>query len=338
MIDSEGENVGVLSPRRRIEAVRVVDETLRDGLQSAGVRDPSLDEKVRLLHAMAEIGVDTVSVGLPAAGERAARDVAELARAIVASKLRLRPTAAARTTEGDVHAIAEASARAGTAIEVYAFVGASPIRHLVEGVDTPRLVSRIEVAARAARRAGLRFCLVTEDTTRSSPDVLRLLFRAAIDAGAARLCLCDTVGCADPHGTMALVTFARRALAEAGAAHIELDWHGHNDRGLALANALAALRAGIDGVHGTALGVGERTGNTRIEHLLLAMADREMRRAPDEGALARYAELAEAALLAPAAPAASFVRASSPRELGGPSPANEAPSSSLPRRALPAYR
>ena len=189
----------------RTQRVCVVDETLRDGLQSAGVRDPSLDEKLGLLHAMAEIGVDSVSVGLPAAGERAARDVTELARAIVSSRLTLRPTAAARTTEGDVRAIAEASARAGTAIEVYAFIGASPIRQLVDELDTARVVARIEVAARAAKSAGLAFCLVTEDTTRSTPEVLRLLFRVAVDGGASRLCLCDTVGCADPYGTTALI-------------------------------------------------------------------------------------------------------------------------------------
>jgi 2-isopropylmalate synthase len=166
---------------------------------------------------------------------------------------------------------------------------------------TALLVSRIQVAAHAARAAGLVFCLVTEDTTRSTPDVLRVLFRAAVDAGAARLCLCDTVGCADPHGTTALVEFARRTLADAGASRVELDWHGHNDRGLALANALAAVRAGIDRVHGTALGVGERTGNTRIEHLLLSMGDSGARRPPDEAALGRYASVAEAALTVPGA-------------------------------------
>jgi 2-isopropylmalate synthase len=290
-------NVAEVAPLRDpARRARVVDETLRDGLQSAGVRDPSIEQKIQFLHAMADIGVDVVSLGLPAAGERAARDVTELARAIASSRLSLKPTAAARTTEGDVLAIAEASARAGIPIEVYAFIGVSPIRQMVEGWDTALLVGRVEVAARTARAAGLPFCLVTEDTTRSSPEVLRLLFRAAVDAGASRLCLCDTVGHADPYGTSALIAFTRQTLADLGATHVELDWHGHNDRGLALANALAAVRSGIDRVHGTALGTGERTGNPSIEQLLLAMGVRGGRRTPNEGALGRYRNLAVHAL------------------------------------------
>ena len=291
---------------------RVVDETLRDGLQSTGIRDPSLEEKIQLLHAMTDVGVDMVCVGLPAAGERAARDVAELARAIASAKLPLRPTAAARTTEGDVRAVAEASQRAGTPIEVYAFIGGSPIRQMVEGWDTALLVSRVEIAARTAQREGLSFCLVTEDTTRSSPDVLRPLFRAAVNAGASRLCLCDTVGHADPSGATALIAFARQVLAEMGAAYVQLDWHGHNDRGLALANALAAVRAGIDRVHGTALGVGERTGNPRIEHLLVGLGEMGERPSPDARALERYGSMAASALdvVVPSERA----RASAPRE------------------------
>jgi 2-isopropylmalate synthase len=299
---------------------RVVDETLREGLQSPGVRDPSLDQKLCLLFAMAEIGVSMVSLGLPAASERASRDVAELARAIATSKLPLRPTAAARTMEADVRAVGDASQRAGTAIEVYAFVGSSPMRQLVEGWDTPLLVSRVEAAAKTAASAGLPFCLVTEDTTRSSREVLRALFAAAVDGGASRLCLCDTVGYADPHGTAALIAFTRETLAELGAPHVELDWHGHNDRGLGLANALAAVRAGIERVHGTALGFGERTGNPRVEHLLSRMAEMGLRPHPDARALDRYRSVAAVALGVTADADARLVRGPARVEAAQPQP------------------
>lgn len=270
---------------------RVIDETLRDGLQSAAAFDPPLDRKILLLHAMVGIGVDAVSIGLPAAGPRAVRDATELAREIRAGRLPIRATAAARTMEGDVHAIADVSARAGISIDVYAFIGSSPIRSLVEGWGLPFLIERIRSAGLAAQRAGLPYCLVMEDTTRTPPDVLRELFSAAIDVGAVRLCLCDTVGHADPHGTRALVTFAKETLAGLGAPQLELDWHGHNDRGLALANALAAALAGVTGVHGTAGGIGERTGNTPMAELVTQLVASGARSEPKAGALQRYRDL-----------------------------------------------
>ena len=270
---------------------RVIDETLRDGLQSASAFDPPLDRKIAMLHAMVGIGVDAISVGLPAAGPRAVRDATELAREIRAARLPIRATAAARTVEGDVNAIAEVSSRAGIAIDVYAFIGSSPIRSLVEGWSVPFLIERIRAAGLTAQKAGLPFCLVMEDTTRTPPEVLRDLFSAAIDVGAVRLCLCDTVGHADPFGVRALVTFARETIAGLGVPNLELDWHGHNDRGLALANGLAAARAGVTGVHGTAGGVGERTGNTPMAELVSELGRAGARTMPGAPELQRYRDL-----------------------------------------------
>jgi 2-isopropylmalate synthase len=260
------------------------------------VVDPPIARKIELLHAMAAIGVDVVSIGIPAAGERAARDTTALAAEIARSRLPLQPTAAARTLEADVAAVARVSERVGLPIAVYAFVASSPIRQYAEGWDLDFLVRGVATAGEAARRAGLPFCMVTEDTTRSPPATLSLLYRAAIDAGASGLCLCDTVGHASPHGTEALVSFTRRELARLGAPDLSLDWHGHDDRGLALANALAAVRCGVDRVHGTALGFGERTGNTRIDHLAFALSDLRLRPAPPPAALERYQRIAAYAL------------------------------------------
>ncbi|MEI8255052.1 MAG: 2Fe-2S iron-sulfur cluster-binding protein [Deltaproteobacteria bacterium] len=274
----------------------VVDETLRDGLQSASVLDPSIEAKIGLLHAMAALGVDVVSVGLPAAGARAEADAARLAREIVDAKLGMIPTGAARTTKKDVYAVARAAERAGTPIEVYAFIGTSPIRQYVENWDMDFLLSHIREACEAARDAGLPFCLVTEDTTRTPPAAIAQLYAAAVDAGASRLCLCDTVGHADPNGTKALVEFVKATLVGLGATHVGLDWHGHNDRGLALGNAIAAVQAGVGRVHGTALGLGERTGNARLEHLLLALESMGARTVRPAAAYEKFEGLAASAL------------------------------------------
>ncbi|WP_437547345.1 2-isopropylmalate synthase [Sorangium sp. So ce367] len=287
---------------RGARPVEVLDETLRDGIQGVSTMNPPRALKIELLHAMASVGVDVVNLGMPATGPRQFDDACLLAREIVASRLPLGLTAAARTLAADVEEVARVAERTGAPIMVYAFIGSSPIRHFVEGWGPDFLARSVDEAGRAAAAAGLPFCLVAEDATRSPPDMLRTLFRAAVDAGAARLCLCDTTGHVTPPGVEALVAFARRELGALGATGIELDWHGHNDRGLGLAAALWAVASGVERVHATALGVGERTGNTCLE-LLVDNLGRLGARAPvPRERLAAYCAAASRALAWPVAP------------------------------------
>jgi isopropylmalate/homocitrate/citramalate synthase len=109
---------------------------------------------------------------------------------------------------------------------------------------------------------------VTEDTTRADPESLRRLFTAAIRAGAKRLCVADTVGHSTPNGARAVVTFVKSLIEELGA-DVGIDWHGHRDRGFGVASSLAALDAGATRLHGAALGIGERCGNTPIDLLIV---------------------------------------------------------------------
>jgi 2-isopropylmalate synthase len=151
---------------------------------------------------------------------------------------------------------------------VYAFIGSSPIRQYVEQWDVSLIAKRSAEAIDVAVKAGLPVAFVTEDTTRSRPDALTTLFRMAVDHGAARVCLSDTVGHATPDGVRNLVQFTRSVIAGTGA-DVGIDWHGHNDRGFALENAIWALEFGADRVHATALGIGERVGNAPMELLLM---------------------------------------------------------------------
>lgn len=247
----------------------LLDDTLRDGLQSTIVKQPSLPERAELLAAMARANVGSVNLGLPVVSRAAFADILELARE--ARRLGLGVVVAGRTLEADMRAIARLSETLGFAVEGHAFVGASAIRAEVEGWSHELVRERTTTAIRLLARAGLEAAFVTEDTTRSHPETLRTLFRAALDAGATRLCLCDTVGHATPEGVRRLVRFTRAVAVEHGT-KVALDWHGHADRGLALANALVAVEAGVDRVHGTALGVGERAGNTPIELLALNLS------------------------------------------------------------------
>ncbi len=249
--------------------VKVVDETLRDGLQNATAVDPPLAAKIELLERMARIGVDVVSVGLPAASQRSREEAVVLCAAIRDRRLPLRPTAAARTVANDVLAVAEVQQKTGVEVEAYAFIGSSPIRHFAENWDTAFLLKHVTEAANAAAKERVPFTLVTEDTTRARPEILEQLFKAALGAGAARLCLCDTVGHATPDGVARLVRFTKDLLVATGHEDVGLDWHAHNDRGLALQTALWASEFGVERVHGTALGIGERVGNVPLELLVL---------------------------------------------------------------------
>lgn len=277
-------------------APAVLDDTLRDGLQNGSVRMPELAARRAIVERAIALGIDCVNLGLPAASERAFDEILELCRFIRDGGSNLRVACAGRTLVHDMARVVEVAERSGLALEAHCFVGSSPLRLEAEGwtsADVERwTVEAIDVAV----KAGLETTFVTEDTTRSTPELLERLFARALDHGARRLCLCDTVGHATPDGVRRLVAFARALVVRAGReSEVLLDWHGHNDRGLALANALAAVEAGVDRVHATAFGIGERVGNTPLELLLLNLAlDGTWTR--DLGALVAYAETAASAL------------------------------------------
>lgn len=249
-------------------SVTILDESLRDGIQSPSVVDPPIADKVQMLHLMEQLGIQHVTLGFPGASKRAYEDVLRLTQEIVDQGMTLRPACAARTVIRDIEPILEISATTGVEIEVMTFIGSSPVRALIEEWDQQMLVQRTGEAIQFATSAGNPVTYVTEDTTRSCPITLEQLFTVALENGAKGLCLCDTVGHATPEGVQSLVAFARRIIDQVGVS-ARIDWHGHNDRGLALHNALAAFKAGADRIHTTVLGIGERCGNTPLEQLLI---------------------------------------------------------------------
>jgi 2-isopropylmalate synthase len=250
------------------KGVSFFDETLRDGLQNPSVADPNVERKLKLLHLMDAIGIDVADIGLPGSSQRAFDDVLRMCREITDNKLALGVACAGRTVVSDITPMIDISQRAGMPVEIYTFIGSSPIRQYAEGWDLDLILRRSAEAIDTGVKAGLPVTYVTEDTTRSRPEVLATLFKMAIDHGVSRVCLCDTVGHATPDGVRNLIGFTKSIIIGSGA-RVGIDWHGHNDRGLALENALWALEFGADRVHGTALGIGERVGNAQMELILL---------------------------------------------------------------------
>ncbi len=250
------------------QTIELNDETLRDGLQSPSVLSPPIEKKVELLHLMAALGIHGVNIGLPGAGLHVQKQVARLAREIVDQKLAIAPNCAARTLEADIQPIVAISQQVGIPIEAATFIGSSPIRQYVENWELDRLVKYTADAVSYTVNNGLPNMFVTEDTVRARPETIRKLYTTAIECGARRVVITDTVGHATPSGVTALVRFMKEVVADTGE-EVKIDWHGHRDRGLSIPNSVAALRAGIDRVHACALGIGERCGNTPMDILLM---------------------------------------------------------------------
>ena len=269
--------------------VMLDDETLRDGLQSPSVHTPTIEQKLRILHLMEALGIDTADLGLPGAGPHVVRDVERLAREIVNGRLRVHANCAARTLVSDIVPIVEVSQRTGLAIECGAFLGSSPIRQYAEDWTIDRLQRMADEAVSFAVKEGIEVMFVTEDTTRADPDSLRALYSTAIRAGARRVCIADTVGHATPAGARAVVRFVQTVIDECGGG-IGIDWHGHRDRDLALENSLAAMEAGATRLHGAAIGIGERVGNTPMDALIVNLVLMGMRQA-DLSRLPEYCEV-----------------------------------------------
>src|SRR6267154_1646682 len=261
--------------------VTLDDETLRDGLQNPSVHDPSIEEKIEILHLMESLGIEMVNIGLPAAGPRAYADAEALAKEIAGSRMKIRPNCAARTHENDIRPIAEISQRAGIAVEAGLFIGSSRIRRQVEEWSVDYLLKTTENAVKFGVAQGLPVMYVTEDTIRTDADTVRALYATAIRCGARSIVLCDTVGHATPMGAYNLVKFVRENVVLPFGETIRVDWHGHCDRGLAVANSFAAIAAGANQIQTATNSLGERVGNTPTELMLvnmrlLGMIDRDL--------------------------------------------------------------
>jgi 2-isopropylmalate synthase len=273
------------------QGLQFYDESLRDGIQSPSALDPNIEDKKQILALQDRCGIHVTDIGLPGAGPRAVADVTALATFARDQRLRIELTCAARTHANDIRPVLEISQKVGVPIETMAFLGSSPIRQYAEGWDVPKLSALVKDAVRLATSEGGACTFVTEDTVRSRPETLRELFAVALGEGAKGLCICDTVGHVTPSGVRHILTWVKKVVTDLGHPQTVIDWHGHNDRGLGLVNAVAAAEAGARRVHGTILGVGERVGNTAIDQLLVNMRLLGVQWDGDLAALREYTEL-----------------------------------------------
>tara|TARA_B100001287_G_scaffold134749_1_gene113435 strand:+ start:1 stop:1257 length:1257 start_codon:yes stop_codon:yes gene_type:complete len=260
------------NPANHPHGVWFDDETLRDGLQSPSARNPTIDEKKELLSYMENLGIQKVDLGLPGAGPFHREHINAMLSHIIDNEYQIRPGAAVRTLMQDIEPLVEMQQQHGIQIQASAFLGTSPIRQYTEGWTMEKLISTMEKAVSYAVENDVPVMFVTEDTTRSNPDDVKAIYQRAMELGVRRLCVCDTCGHVTPNGVKKLLNFIDEEVIKDGGYQrneIEVNWHGHQDRGLGVANNIAAVEAGADVIHGTALGVGERAGNAPLDQTLV---------------------------------------------------------------------
>ena len=263
------------NPSNHPHGVWFDDETLRDGLQSPSARNPDIEQKIELIDYMEKLGIQKVDLGLPGAGPFHIGHIDAMLTHMGENGYELRPGCAVRTVVSDIEPLVELQAKHERQIQASAFLGTSPIRQFAEGWTMERILSTAEKAVTFAVDNDIPVMFVTEDTTRSKPEDIKAVYTRAIELGADRICVCDTCGHATPNGVRKLLTFIQdEVIPDAGVkrADIEVNWHGHQDRGLGVANNLAAVEAGADVIHGTALGVGERAGNAPLDQTLVNLS------------------------------------------------------------------
>ncbi|MER8457657.1 homocitrate synthase [Mesorhizobium sp. M1300] len=233
------------------------DTTLRDGEQAPGVAFTTT-EKLEIAESLAAAGVTEIEIGTPVMGA----DEIETIRAAVARRLPVRLMAWCRMTSLDLDAAIESGVHA-----VNLSLPASDIQLAAKlGLDKAGALQVIEHMVRRAAAAGFFVAVGCEDASRANRDHLARVIETAARAGASRVRLADTVGVLDPFSTFELVA---QLVAQSP---IDLEFHAHNDLGLAAANTLAAIRAGARHASVTVLGLGERAGNAALEELAAAMA------------------------------------------------------------------
>jgi 2-isopropylmalate synthase len=244
------------------------DTTLRDGEQSPGC-SMYIAEKLRLARQLEKLGVDVIEAGFAVASEGDSAAVAEVARHVRGPRI----ASLSRAKEEDILAAARALEHADRS-RIHIFLASSDI-HLEYKLRATR-EQATEMADKAVRFARKYFDDVEfspEDSTRTDPDFLCSFVQTAVDAGATVINLPDTVGYTMPHEYGAM--FRRIQEQVRGIENITLSSHCHNDLGMAVANSLAALRAGATQVECTINGIGERAGNAALEEVAAAMFVRQ---------------------------------------------------------------
>lgn len=244
---------------------QIDDETLRDGLQSSGIRHPTPEEGLVLFDLMYQLGTQRADIGFAAAGEAHMKRIKAIAEhnSILDPKMEI--SCAARMTPQDIEPIVQISQEIGAHFWADAFIGITPERIDSEGWNQKQMIEWVENTVGFSLENDVDVMLVTESTIdgiEKNAEFLEQIYLTGLNKGAKRVCISDTTGARLPHEVEEAVLWMRQLLNRSGFEKVAIDFHGHNDLRSAVPNSIAALRAGAQRVHATILHAGERRGNT----------------------------------------------------------------------------
>lgn len=256
------------SERLKATQFRLLDTTLRDGVQTTGIKQPTWDDKRAIIDFDARLGIEAIDIHMPTDPEtRYFQEGVACAKYMAANYPNIERVVLARTIPTDVEATIQFAKDAGVPISVILFRGSSDPRLLAENWNEDEIVSGMEKFARKLTTNGLKVICATEDTTRSRKGLfLKNIFEAGKTGGASEFCIADTVGFADPDGVKEQIKWMLTEVV--GGSGLPLQYHGHDDTRNSVSNSIAAIKEGVETIHITWLGVGERAGNTPIEGIL----------------------------------------------------------------------
>ena len=256
--------------RANISNVKIEDD-IRDALQSVRTVQPLLSERKALLDLSAKVGIQYSFLGFPAASQNETNLVTALVKHIADEKIPIEPVLMARALENDVKRIIEIQNETSYAVAADIFINTSALRLKIEGWTLDTIINKIKKSHHLSVNNNLKYRISLEDSARTAPDSIEILIKEIINLGIKTIVLCDTVGDCLPSGASNLTSFVMDIISKENV-DVEIGWHGHNDKGLSLANALASVEAGATIISGTFTGIGERTGNIPLEQIIYILS------------------------------------------------------------------
>ncbi len=288
--------------QKPVQKYAIDDETLRDGVQAPYVLQPTIEQALTIFEFSRKLGVQKADIGFAASSPTTFNRIKEVAKQNYGEGTPITISCAARTTIGDIDPIIKLSQEIGNPIEADTFIGTDPLRMKVEGWTPEFMANQVEQVTRYAIDHGVPTMLVTETSfagIQQIPNVVRDIYLAGLNAGAGRVCLCDTTGAHTFDEIIEGIHWMRNLLDTNGFHHVGIDFHGHDDLTNAVSNSVAAFMAGADRVHATILGIGERRGNTDLIPLLVQLDKKEMNSDHNLHILPEYAMYASSVLGVP---------------------------------------
>ncbi|GAX46881.1 hypothetical protein RsY01_461 [Lactococcus reticulitermitis] len=245
--------------------IQIFEETLRDGLQSCNFSNLSIEDKKNIIILFDRLGIEACNLGFINSSVRENDEIIELISFIKSKQLRIEPYVICRMKTSDLEEVNCISKKLEIKISSLLYIGVSRKRMYIEGWDEIYIYDAIFKVLNFAKDHEMQVSIALEDSTRMDEKFLKKIISLINDFPVYSIALADTLGISDYEQTLKLVSFVKKRLR----GNIIIEWHGHNDLGLAVSNSLAAIKGGAKRIHTCMLGIGERCGNTSTEQLLI---------------------------------------------------------------------